>query len=170
VGLPAQEAPLDQGGSGTRHQGQPLRDPQPGHGQAGVIGERLENRPHRHVLPAQDVAAAPAAPLKGGDVAERQVVHVDDVHGGVGESGHPPVEEVDHDLPCRSRAHVPRPERKGRQGQADVKSFGGCPEHLVLGDVLGSFVGAEQVSDIGVTGLIGRLARPRPIKAEHGDA
>jgi len=48
--------------------------------------------------------------------------------------GHLAVEEVQHELACRCGAQVAGPQRKGRQDDTDVQTFGSSPEHLMFGD------------------------------------
>ena len=160
---------MHEAGGGPGRDGQSPGHPQSGHGQAGAAGQCMQDRPHRHVLPAQDVAASPSAVLEGGHMAEGQVIDVGDVHGRVHEPGHPPVQEVKHDLAGRGGANVTGPERKGRQGDADVKPFGAGAQHLMLGDELGPLVRAGQVGEVGVARLVaGRGIGGRPDR-EHPD-
>jgi hypothetical protein len=70
---------------------------------------------------------------------------------------------------CRRGAYVTGPEGKGRQDDADVQPFGASSKNLVLGGEPGSFVGAEQMRDVGVARLVGRPALPRPAQPEDAD-
>ena len=92
-----------------------------------------------------------------------------DVHHRVDEARDAAVEEVDDELARRGGAAVAGAERERREHDRERQSLGRGAQHLVLGDVLGALVRAEEVRDVGVGPLVGRRRARGVVDPEHAD-
>ena len=121
------------------------------------------------VLPAQDVAATRASPFEGQDVPGRDVVDVGHVEDRVDETGHSPVEEVEHELARGRGGPVARTQREGGEHQRRRQPLGNGAQDLVFGHVLRPLVGAVQMAHVGERTFVGRHRSRHALEAECAD-
>jgi hypothetical protein len=139
-----------------------MRYPKPGRGQSGDQGELGQNLLQGQVFATEDVSSPGSAAIVGEEMTACDVVHVHHVEHRVDVARHASVEEVDDEAAARRRGAIARAEGHRGLYERHGQSFGRRPQHLVLRDVFGSLVRAEQVAQVRVVGLGGRLS------ARHG--
>ena len=152
--MAVQEASLEELRQVRHPEGEGTGNGEFGGGQAGDGGQGVEQTLQGVVLAAQDVGATDSAAFESQDLAQGQVVDMGHVQDGVDVAGDATVQVVEDELSRRCRCPVAGSEGEGGEDDADGEAFGRGSEHLVLGDVLGLFVGAEEVADIGEGPLV----------------